>query len=113
MAAAVAADGGEGLDPGSAQGRRHQRGAAVDGPGRRPDQRYPGRGRDRAAHRRGGGRDPGAAPAEGVEELDSALPRSSPRKRGPSLKRLWIPACAGMSGGESLESFKAGVIVMA
>ena len=49
--------------------RRRPRGAAVDGPGRRTDQRYPGGRRTRAAHRRGGSGDPVAAPAEADEEL--------------------------------------------
>ena len=34
----------------------------------------------------------------GWAEVGIPFIRSSPRKRGPRLKKNWIPACAGMSG---------------
>ena len=38
-----------------------------------------------------------------AEVAETILFRSSPRKRGPDLRiKIWIPACAGMSGGESV-----------
>ena len=91
MGPASAAGAGARDGAGGAQERRHRRGAAVDGAGRRPDPRHSGRRRDRRPHRAGGGADSGR---------EAAARCSGPRRRPvrPAPARAPSSAAPGRAG---------------